>query len=403
VGYDRGIFSSNATTRITPRGSDAPAVLLHHDITHGPFSMRGDRLFCLARVTTVADIEPGNATSPLRTAFQNKIPLRARTNIALNGAVNSRITSPEDTWRSRDTEFTWGGLNGTVALLRGGQSGMNLDFRLPRLETNVPGQTGDVLVRGVRLSRSLRRDAQGAIQNGTASFRCSRVEAHAADWGGVRAESVALSSRTERSNGLLRTETELGFEKGHIGEVAIRQSDFQVLLENLDGQALRQWRDLLSQNPKDVSRKQLQGIAKDLLSASPRMSTAELRMQTGEGEVRLDATASFNGTGDLSVRNSRQMLDRFTMQSSLSVPLTIGVRLASIPVRFMGVLNQEEGFDAQAGDMERKARSWLKKLRDLGYISKDSGSYGLSLKLKKGMLSVSDKPVLPLGIFLQSQ
>ncbi len=398
VGYDRGIFSSNATTRITPRNSKAPAILVHHDIRHGPVTLQGERLFCLARVKSIAELEPGNGSTPLRTAFQNKLPLRARTHIALDGSVLSRIESPEDRWQSRDREFAWGGLNGTVTVLQGGERGMDLDFELPRLEIDVPGRTGDVTVNGLRLSRTLRRNDRGDMINGTASLRCSSVEAHTAR-GSIRAESLAMNSSTDSGNGLLESETRLGWKKGRLGEMALLQGDFRMRLENLHAGSLRRWRELLHR-AEDVSREQLEGIAADFLAASPRMERAELRMDTAEGPISWDTSARFDGSGELSVRNRQGMIRRIQAESRLSVPRSVGIALATIPARFVEDLALGEDSKQKSGGTDTRARAWLGKLRELGYISLDSGRYEVKMKLEKGMLSVKDKPVLPLDIFL---
>ncbi|MEF8889380.1 MAG: DUF945 family protein, partial [Desulfohalobiaceae bacterium] len=150
VDYNRGWFSSNATTRITARGMDSPAVVLRHSIRHGPFSTRGDRLLGLGRVDTVAELDQGNSTTPFRTAFQNKTPLRATTHITLAGSMRSVILSPRDDWKSGDKEFAWGGMNATVTLLRSSKKGMDLDFQFPRMEMDVPGQSADVLLKDLR-------------------------------------------------------------------------------------------------------------------------------------------------------------------------------------------------------------------------------------------------------------
>lgn len=404
LGYDRGVFSSNATTRISPSDENAPAVLLRHRIRHGPLLIGGDRLLGLARVRTVAEIVRGDSPTPLHTAFQNKIPLRAKTRIALDGSVRSRITSPRDNWQSGDREFVWGGMNGTVSLLRGSRKGMELAFRLPRLELDVPGRTGDVLVNRVRLSRNLHRDPQGRIVKGTSEFRCSQFRAKGGPWGGVRAESIALSSRMHRgTKGLLRSEFELSFAKGRCGKVDLPQGSFRVRLENLDADALYQLRSLLGRDREDLSRERLREVAQRFLSGSPRIEEAELRIQTDVGDISLDASASFDGSGKLSIGDSRKMLKRIKLESRLSVPSSIGVSLATIPIHFVDKLSPEKDSGPQKEAVQSRAREWLKKLRELGYISRDSGGYGLSLKLEKGLLRVSDKAVLPLGIFLQDQ
>jgi uncharacterized protein YdgA (DUF945 family) len=397
VEYNRGWFSSNVTTRITVHGTESPALLLRHSIRHGPLSMHKDYILGLARVQTVAQLEHGNGTSPLRTAFQYKTPLRATTYVSLGSSVRSRIHSPRDEWQSGDTEFAWGGMNGTVTLLRSSKKGMDLDFQFPRVEVEVPGQSGDVLVKDLRLSRSVRRDQQGAMLNGTAELRMERIEAHDSQVGEVSAESVVMTSQTGGSGGLLRSETQIGLKQGRLGEVAIDQGDFRMLLDNLDAEALRQWRTLLRQNPEEISDSQVRGIAERFLARSPRMDEAQLRVKTGEGEIRMDASAAFNGTGELSALNRPQMLKRLTAKAGLSVPVSIGVRIATVPVGFLQGLTAEQGSSPDREEMERRARDWLEKLRQLEYISRDSGRYAVSLELEEGLVSVNDKPVLPLG------
>ncbi|MCF8031193.1 MAG: YdgA family protein [Desulfohalobiaceae bacterium] len=403
VAYNRGVFSSNATTRISPSGRDAPALLLRHNIRHGPFFARGDRFLGLARVDTVSELEHGNSTTPFRTAFQTKSPMRATTRVALGGSVHSRITSPKERWQGQDIEFAWGGMNATVNLLRGSEKGMELDFQLPLMETDVPGQTGDMLVSDVHASRSLRRNQQGGIINGSAAFRCSSFRVHGGEWGEVSAESVTMTSRTDRSEGLLRSETELGLKQGRLGDLEIRQGDFRMRLDNLDADALRQWQNLLKQPPEEISRKRINGIAKRFLGSSPRMEEAKLRLETEEGEIRLNATAVFDGSGELSSPKTPQMLQRLKAQSRFSVPVPVGVRMATASLGFVEGLVADQDSAPENEDLERRARGWLERLRKPGYISRDSGRYATSLKLEKGLLSVNDKPVLPLGVFLQGE
>jgi uncharacterized protein YdgA (DUF945 family) len=400
LGYDRGVFSSNATTRISLRDEDAPAVILRHRIRHGPFLTGGDRLLGLARVRTVAELEHGNGTGPFRTAFQNKIPLRATTRVALDRSLRSRITSPPDNWQSRDREFVWGGLNATVSLLRGSKKGMELAFRLPRVEVDVPGRTGDLLLSGVRFSSSRQKNQRGRIVNSTAELRCSRFRA----WGGVRAESIALRSRTDRAGeGFLWSESELSFQQGRCGKTDIPQGSFRVRLENLDTEALYQWRSELTRNRNDLSRERLRELVQRFLSGSPHLEEAKLRLRTEEGEIRWDTSAAFDGSGELAIGDSRKMLQRVRVESRFSVPSSIGIKLASLPVRFVDQLSPKKDSGPQDEAVPSRAREWLKKLREMGYISRDSGRYSLSLKLEKGMLRVSGKPVLPLGIFLQDK
>ena len=403
VDYNRGWFSSNATTRITARGTESPALLLRHTISHGPLSMHKDYILGLARVQTVGELEHGNATSPLRTAFQYKTPLRATTYVSLGSSMRSKIHSPRDEWQSGDTEFAWGGINGTVTLLRSSKRGMDADFQFPRMEVDVPGQSGDVLVKDLRMSRSVRRNEQGGMVNGTADLRMERIEVHDSQVGQVSAESVAMTSQTDRSGDLLRSKTEIGLKQGRLGEVAIEQGDFRMLLDSLDARALRQWRLLMRQAPEDIQEGRIRGIAKRFLASSPRMDEAKLRVETGEGEIQMDASASFNGTGEMPATDSPQMLKRLTARTRLSVPVSIGVRIATVPVAFLQGLTSEQGPSAESQEMERRAKDWLEKLRQMAYISRDSGRYAVDMKLEKGLLSVNDKPVLPIGGLMQGE
>jgi hypothetical protein len=127
------------------------------------------------------------------------------------------------------------------------------------------------------------------------------------------------------------------------------------------------------------------------------MDQAKLRVRTGEGEIRMDASAAFNGTGELSALNRPQMLKRLTAKAGLSVPVSIGVRIATVPVGFLQGLTAEQGSSPDREELERRARQWLEKLRRLQYISRESGRYAVSLELEEGLVSVNDKPVLPLG------
>lgn len=403
VAYNRGWFSSNATTRITARGTESPAVLLRHTIRHGPLSTHKDFILGLAKIQTVGEIEHNNATTPFRTAFQNKTPLRATTYVGLDSSVRSRLHSPRDEWQSADREFAWGGMNATVSLLRSSNKGMDLDFQFPLMEIDVPGQSGDVSLKNLRMSRSVRRNEQGGIVNGTAELRLERIEAHGSQVGQVSAESVVMTSQTDRSGELLRSRADIGLKRGQLGEVVIEQGDFRMLLDSLDALALRQWRALMRQAPEDIQKGQIHGIAERFLASSPRMDEAELRVETGEGEIRMDASAAFNGTGELPATNSPQMLKRLTARTSLSVPVSIGVRIATVPVAFLQGLTSEQGASADREEMKRRARDWLEKLRQLGFISMDSGRYAVDMKLKEGLFSVNDKPVFPIGGLMQGE
>jgi len=404
VDYNRGWFSSNATTRITARGTESPALVLRHSIRHGPLSMHKDYILGLSRVQTVGELEHGNATSPLRTAFQYKTPLRATTFVGLDSSVRSRIHSPGDEWQSGDRKFAWGGMNGTVTLLRSSKRGMDLDFQFPQMEIDVPGRTGDLLLKDLRISRKVRRNQQGGMINGTAELRMERIEAHGSQVGEVSAESLAMSSQTDRSGDLLRSKTEIGLKQGRFGEVAIEQGDFRMLLDSLDAEALRQWRTLLRQAPEEMQDRRIRGIAKRFLASSPRMDKAKLRVETGEGEIRMDTSAAFNGTGELPAPGSPAMLKRLSARTRLSVPVSIGVRIATVPVAFLQGLTSGQSSSADSEEMERRARDWLEKLRQLQYISRDSGSYAVDVKLEEGLVSVNDKPVLPIGgLMMQSE
>lgn len=403
LSYNRGVFSSNATTRIFHATGDGPALLLRHHIRHGPFSRGGNRLLSLAVVETVAELEHGNSTTPLSTAFLNKAPFRATTLVALGGSVHSRITSPKESWQSEDIAFDWGGLNATVIQLRGSEKGMEMDLQCPRMEMDVPGRTGDMLVRNVYASRSLRRNQKGGIINGTSSFRCSKFRVHGGEWGEVSAESLTMGSRTDRHKGLLRSISELGLEQGRIGNLEIVQGDFRTRMDNIDAKALRQWRKLLQESPEEISEKRVNGIAKRFLASSPRMEEAKLRMETEEGEIRLDASAAFDGSEEIADLKAPQMLQRLETRIRLSVPVAIGVRMATASLDVFGGLTADQGSDQEGEDLKHRARGWLEQLRGPGYITRDSGRYATSLKLEQGLLSVNDKPILPLGGFLQGQ
>jgi hypothetical protein len=91
------------------------------------------------------------------------------------------------------------------------------------------------------------------------------------------------------------------------------------------------------------------------------------------------------------------MLKRLTARTRLSVPVSIGVRIATVPVAFLQGLTSGQTSSADSEEMERRARDWLEKLRQLQYISRDSGSYAVDVKLEEGLVSVNDKPVLPIG------
>ncbi len=155
--------------------------------------------------------------------------------------------------------------------------------------------------------------------------------------------------------------------------------------------------------PEEIQDRQIRRIAKRFLASSPRMEEAKLRVESGEGEIRMDASAAFNGTGELPAPGSPQMLKRLTARTRLSVPVSIGVRIATVPVGFLQGLTSEQDSSADNKEMERRARDWLEKLRQLQYISRDSGKYAVEMKLKEGLLSVNDKPVLPIGGLMQGE
>jgi hypothetical protein len=133
------------------------------------------------------------------------------------------------------------------------------------------------------------------------------------------------------------------------------------------------------------------------------MDQAKLRVRTGEGEIRMDANASFNGTGEISSLNGPQVLNRLKANADLSVPAPIGVRIATVPIGFLQGLTSRQGSSGDSEELERRARQWLEKLRRLQYISRESGRYAVSLKLEEGLLSVNDKPVLPVGGLMQGK
>ena len=174
-------------------------------------------------------------------------------------------------------------------------------------------------------------------------------------------------------------------------------------VDNIDAEALRQWRELLQEPPEEISEKRVNGIAKRFLGSSPRMEEAKLRMETEEGEIRLDASAAFDGSEEIAELKAPRMLQRLQTRIQFSVPVPVGVRMATASLGVFGGLTADQEADQDGEELKRRARGWLEKLREPGYITRNSGRYATSLKLEQGLLSVNDKPLLPLGGFLQGQ
>ncbi|MCF8029471.1 MAG: YdgA family protein [Desulfohalobiaceae bacterium] len=399
--YDRGVFTSRARTRISLRSRDAPAMLLRHKINHGPF-FYADRYLGLGRVETTAEFVSGNHTE-LQNVFEERIPLRARTYIALDGSVLSRVTSPSASWKKQEMQMVWGGMNASIAWQEKEKKKLNVDFYLPRIKFSPPEEAGEVLLSDMRWQQSVNWNQQDWIEHGEGSFTCSRIKASSGE-GRASLEDISLESRTQLQKKLLRSKSVYRFRKGRFGDFRVPRGNLTIHMENIDPAVQAQMGSVLyRQSPDNITREEVEKLARGFLSRSPELEST-LHLKTEDGSVRMDISSVFDGSGKLNLR-ALGLVSRLSFSVRGSVPQRIGVRLAALPARFIGKdqsLGEEEAL-SKSERVERQARKWLKRLREKGYITRDSGSYASSLQLKQGMLTINDKPFFPLKDFFGSQ
>ena len=399
--YDRGVFTSRARTRISLQGRDAPAVLLRHKIKHGPF-ISADRYMGLGRVKTTAEYVSDNHTE-LQNAFEDGIPLRARTHIALDGSLLSRITSTSASWEKKKMQMVWGGMNASIAWQKKEQKKLEVEFHLPRIEFSSPEEAEKMLLSDMRWQQSVNWNQRDWIEQGEVSFTCSRIKASSGE-GRVSLEDISLESRTRLQKKLLRSNSVYRFRKGRFGDFRVPSGNLTIHMKNIDPAVQAQMGSVFyRQSPDHITREEIKELARGFLSRSPELESA-VRLKTDEGRVGMDISSEFDGSGKLNLQ-APGLVTRLRFSVQGSVPQRIGVELAALPARFIGKDQsfEEENALSRSERVERQAQSWLTRLREKGYITRDSGSYTSSLQLKQGMLTVNDKPFFPLKDFLGNQ
>ena len=374
VDYQRGLLVSEARTRLDIRGE---SLLLVHQLRHFPWMVRA-----LSRVDAEASTD-----DPVERRLLEQLQLQ--TDVALDGAVDSRFELPQLTISEAGSELKLRGLNFAAQLEAGLKAGV-VDFRLQQLSLIEPG-AGTLQLAGMKLQSDL-HDLQGLpLGSGTLQLEQLRLSPAAGDAFALQGLSyqvataqsgATLSSRVE----LLLSGLQLGGERFHDGQLVLKIAGIKVEAARRLHQEARQLQREFENRQTDPLLLQLRlaGLYSQLLRKGVSLSLERLSLRGEPGELqgqgRFELTQAEDGASLQGVNGLQGQLQ-----------LQLDQALFSSGFRLIDAL-QHQGRKTNRAVLNEQAEQLAGALVQKGVLVRQPGGYRLDFSLAQGQALLNGRP-----------
>jgi hypothetical protein len=397
--FERGAYTSTATTRVTWRPPDgereAVAFELHHRIQHGP--RPGGLYWVRVETTPVLD---GRLGARVGDIYGERHPIRATYTRRLSGAKRLQVRSPEAEWRAGGDgagRFQSDGLDLAVES-PGGAERWLIDGELPALA--LRGENGRLAVSGLSATGEL--GLEGRLANGELELRLERLDAGPTPDGGADAEP-ALSLRGLRlwqrvAEGDGAVSARFDFEADRLATAAAEYSDIAVsaalegvpieLVERLSAAAREAQRP--GQAPRHALLTTLQRFgAADAVAYGPSLTIEPIEAETASGPVSASARVGVAPPDAAAIGGWLDVLRSAQSRVQLDLPVPVAQGLVA------GYLQRR----VEAGDKARievLAQQQLASFERKGWLERGDDRVSAEIVYDAGVVRVNQQQVADL-------
>ncbi|MBK8182034.1 MAG: YdgA family protein [Candidatus Competibacteraceae bacterium] len=434
IRYDRGLFSSQAVTRVQldiPEASAAGlpdmSFAIRQDIYHGPLPLAGWGVSGVPMgltgsvVRLTLDPESSTWTRELATLYGGQQPVEAISQIGFDGASNTRISMPPLTLNkvAELENLKFAGLQGQFQLAPRGAT-VQGELRVPSLE--VVGQSAAAAGQpaGGEVQASLRdivvtthqRKGSFDLMFGDASFKIGelRVNEPSTKTPVVFTDLVMDTNATLHPQNPRQVNVDALFKAGNFTvEPWSGAGSLRLAFHNLDGATvakLQQWQERAAANPDDVQAlDELVKLMKSLLAGKPEL-VLYTQSKLAQGDWQGKLVLSFQDFGQVDLLQNPEGLLKALEKGSAE--MAVSKTLAETVLTNM-VKEEIQGFagdkDAQADpnamrDMARQqVAEQLQGVVAAGFMRLEGDQYKSKAHFENGKLFVNDKEI-PLGALM---
>ncbi|HRD65089.1 MAG TPA: YdgA family protein [Candidatus Competibacter sp.] len=429
VRYERGLFSSKATTRfqlVLGEGGDANMPDLsfstREDIYHGPLPLAGwgvpgvPMALTGAVVRQTLDPESSAWTRELAKLYGSQEPLVAIAQVGFDGASNTRITMPPLTLNNVEDlqSFNFAGLQGQFQVaprgtaVQGGMTVASLEAVGKSGGEGQPAAGPKVNLRDLAVTLNQRKGAFD-LMFGDSSFKVGELRVQDPSSGapvvfadlGMNATAALHPQNPQQVN------VEALFKAGKITvDPWSGTGSMKLAFHNLDGATvgqLQQWQQKMAVKPDDPQAlEELLKLVKTLLRGKPEF-VLDTQAKLAQGDWQGKLTLNFQDYGDIDPAQNPagllSALQKGLAEISVSKTLAETVLVGIAKEQFQA--QAEEGSE-QAGEQAmqdmaaQQVAQQIQSMMAAGFVRLDGDRYESTARFEGGKLFVNDKEI-PLG------
>jgi|GEM_PF-2641216 len=332
-------------------------------------------------------IWPDGAKPFLTKMFGKDEPLKIYTNIGLFGALTSKITSPDATYKDEKGEFEWKGLSGTMTRSKD-EKNSDIDFDFAGLNLKSNQKQFVVQVDKISYESNLDQGASGlGLGKGELSFKGLNVETDGKNFG---FKNLEIKSDASEKDGFFAVSVNTKIEKLLQNGKTVGQFDMAFNADHIDAKALKNVNDLVKKvrtecKPNyDIVIQAAQPIFAKGVNATLKNADIELF----GGKAHAEGKANLPSLTAAEVQDPKLGLLKLEIDGKANLTEKLISAIAGIML--------EANSHGQPVDPQQEAQvtaKMLEKPLNEGLIVKTTDGYASTFQVRQGKTSVNGKPL----------
>ncbi len=401
--YERGLFSSTASTTVTvtPRsGEDSFNFTITSSIHHGPFVflespyLKGSLQPVLAVIQT--RLVPGDCSDSLKKVLQEIPELESSeilTVIYYDGSGESYFDVPSfqktlSTDKGGEVSVEWGGFT-AKSKFDASLGEVSVSYSAPSLKMTEKSQS--LLAKDIQCDFNSHPGMKG-ISVGSMAFSIGSIDV--VEEGGPPFDLSSFGMQAESGvsgqtiNGTLR----LNFDRLSAAGLGVGPFALEFEARKLDADVLSRFERLApkfrkgdtgqAEGVKEAMHVLVTEILGDLLTKSPEFEIKQLKIRTDKGDLSGKASLVFAGQGENLAGNILALLSSIDASADFKVSEALFFLIAENALRDSSAPNPEEAAKSSASGL-------VKELTAANIMLREDGAFKSSATYKHGILTVN--------------
>ena len=398
LGYQRGIFSSEAVTRVTPHGAnDDSSLTLRHDIHHGILPVTWwyqDRFtpkLSWAVVRTVLGKGAGWVNT-LSSLYGDEEPLVIISHINLDGNSDNTINMPplERSNVAVLQSVIFSGIQGQIRAGRWGssyQGGIGIDGLLLMTKDNSLFRLNNL-----RLDMNQYR-SRFDLMLGSSNLSANLIELGFSMLGetSVKLAELSASNQTSEEGGLVDSSVDIGIKKLMRNDKNLGEGALRMQVRRLDGATLLKLQHA-GADEQGAADDDILNLLQALLQTNPQLLLETLTLSTPQGDLQATAELTLKSPEQMDQLESvswLQVLDQAQAQVSVAGALLESM-LADNFAEQIRAVTQLQGEDMDEKRLAKlaaiQARQQIDQALEVEFIRQDGDVYRAEASFQRGRL-----------------